>query len=74
MKRVLLFLATNLAVVLVLSIVLNLLSGVLGINRQGMGGLLLMAAVFGFGESYFTLDIQMGGQAQLWRTSHRAAA
>ncbi len=57
MKRVLLFLATNLAVVLVLSIVLNLLSGVLGINRQGMGGLLLMAAVFGFGGSFISLLI-----------------
>ncbi len=57
MKRVLLFLATNLAVVLVLSIVLNLLSGVLGINRQGTGGLLLMAAVFGFGGSFISLLI-----------------
>ena len=57
MKRVLLFLATNLAVVRVLSIVLNLLAGVLGINRQGTGGLLLMAAVFGFGGSFISLLI-----------------
>ncbi len=57
MKRVLLFLATNLAVMLVLSIVLSVLSSWLGINRQGMGGLLLMAAVFGFGGSFISLLI-----------------
>ena len=57
MKRVLLFLATNLAVMLVLSIVLSVLSSWLGINRQGMGGLLLMAAVFGFGGSFISLMI-----------------
>ena len=57
MKRVLLFLATNLAVMLVLSIVLSVLSCWLGINRQGMGGLLLMAAVFGFGGSFISLLI-----------------
>lgn len=57
MKRVLLFLATNLAVVLVLSIVLSVLSSWLGLNRQGMGGLLLMAAVFGFGGSIISLLI-----------------
>ncbi len=55
MKRVLLFLATNLAVMLVLSIVLSVLSSWLGVNRQGMGGLLLMAAVFGFGGSFISL-------------------
>ena len=57
MKRVFLFLATNLAVILVLSIVLSVLSSWLGINRQGMGGLLLMAAVFGFGGSFISLLI-----------------
>lgn len=55
MKRVFLYLATNLAVVLVLSIVLSVLSSWLGLNRQGMGGLLLMAAVFGFGGSIISL-------------------
>lgn len=55
MKRVFLFLATNLAVILVLSIVLSVLSSWLGIDRQGMGGLLLMAAVFGFGGSFISL-------------------
>ena len=57
MKRVFLFLATNLAVMLVLSIVLSVLSSWLGVNRQGMGGLLLMAAVFGFGGSFISLLI-----------------
>ena len=57
MKRVFLFLATNLAVMLVLSIVLSVLSSWLGIDRQGMGGLLLTAAVFGFGGSFVSLLI-----------------
>ncbi len=57
MKRVFLFLATNLAVMLALSIVLSVLSSWLGIDRQGMGGLLLMAAVFGFGGSFVSLLI-----------------
>ena len=57
MKRVFLFLATNLAVMLVLSIVLSVLSCCLGINREGLGGLLLMAAVFGFGGSFISLLI-----------------
>ncbi len=55
MKRVLLFLATNLAVMLVLSIVLSLLSSFFGINTRGSGGLLLLAAVFGFGGSLISL-------------------
>ncbi len=55
MKRVLLFLATNLAVMLVLSVVLSLLSSFFGINTRGSGGLLLMAMVFGFGGSIISL-------------------
>lgn len=58
MKRVLLFLATNLAVVLVLGVVLSILSSVFGIQfgRNGsMTGLLVMAAVFGFGGSFISL-------------------
>jgi heat shock protein HtpX len=52
---VLLFLATNLAVMLVLSIVLSVLSSFFGISTRGSGGLLLMAAVFGFGGSIISL-------------------
>lgn len=55
MKRVLLFLATNLAVMLVLSIVLSIVSSALGIQRGSMGGLVLLAGVFGFGGSIISL-------------------
>ena len=55
MKRVLLFLATNLAVILVLSLVLNIVFSFLGVDRSGIGGLLVFAAVFGFGGSFISL-------------------
>ncbi|AOV17232.1 zinc metalloprotease HtpX [Acidihalobacter aeolianus] len=62
MKRILLFLATNIAVLVVLSIVLNVLmavTGVHGIQTQGgqinYEGLLLLAAVFGFGGAFISL-------------------
>lgn len=38
-------------------IVLNVLTAVFGINMRGSGGLLLMAAVFGFGGSIISLLI-----------------
>lgn len=59
MKRVLLFLATNLAIVLVLSIVAQLL----GIDRYlaargaQLSSLLVMAALFGFGGAFISLAI-----------------
>ncbi len=60
-KRVALFIATNLAIVLVLGVILNLL----GVNRildesgvgLDMGNLLIFAAVFGFGGSFISLAI-----------------
>ncbi|CAH0526490.1 protease HtpX [Vibrio hippocampi] len=55
MKRVLLFLATNLAVVLVLSVVLNIVYAVTGMQPGSLSGLLLMAAIFGFGGSIISL-------------------
>ncbi|NVO99612.1 protease HtpX, partial [Photobacterium damselae subsp. damselae] len=55
MKRILLFLATNLAVMLVFSIVLNIIFAVTGIQSTSMGGLLVMAALFGFGGSLISL-------------------
>lgn len=55
MKRIVLFLVTNLAVMIVLSIVLSILSRVLGIDPRGSSGLLLLAAVFGFGGSIISL-------------------
>ena len=53
MKRVFLFLVTNIAVLLVLSVVLKLL----GLDQAGMqtGPLLAMAAVMGFGGSIISL-------------------
>ncbi|PSJ45646.1 MULTISPECIES: protease HtpX [Zobellella] len=57
MKRVLLFIATNLAVVLVLGVVLNIVFSMLGIDRSSVGGLLVFCAVFGFGGSTISLLI-----------------
>lgn len=59
MKRVFLFLATNLAVVLVLSVVARLLGidRYLAANGGNMGGLLVFAALFGFGGALISLAI-----------------
>src|SRR5690606_34112933 len=54
-KRAALFIATNLAVVVLLGIVLSILQGVFGINLGNNGGLLVMALVFGFGGSFISL-------------------
>jgi heat shock protein HtpX len=59
MKRILLFLATNLAIVVVLSIVAQLL-GVdryLNANGSNLGSLLVFAALFGFGGAFISLLI-----------------
>ena len=50
-KRIALFLATNLAVLMVFSVVM----AVFGIDPRGNAGLLLMAAMFGFGGSIISL-------------------
>ena len=50
-KRVFLFLATNMAVLALVSIVMS----ILGVNSQQFGGLLVMAALFGFGGSIISL-------------------
>ena len=59
MKRILLFLATNIAVLFVLSIVLRLLGVDSFLDRSGTGlnmyNLLIFAAVFGFGGSFISL-------------------
>lgn len=55
MKRIVLFLLTNLAVMLVLSVVLSIIFKVFGIDRSSMGGLLVLAAVFGIGGSFISL-------------------
>jgi heat shock protein HtpX len=53
MKRVFLLIATNLAILLVASIVMSLL----GVNTSTMGGLLVFAAIFGFGGAFISLAI-----------------
>jgi len=55
MKRIVLFLITNLAVLLVLSVVLSVIFSVFGIDNRSMGGLLIFAAVFGFGGAFISL-------------------
>ena len=59
MKRILLFLATNIAVLVVLSIVLRLLGVDRILDESGTGlnmiNLLVFAAVFGFGGSFISL-------------------
>jgi heat shock protein HtpX len=61
MKRVLLFLGTNIAVILVLSVVLSLLGVDRILDEQGVGlnlqHLLIFAAVFGFGGAFISLAI-----------------
>ena len=59
MKRIALFLATNLAIVLVLSLSLRLLGVEPYLNEQGLNlnALLIFAAVFGFGGSFISLAI-----------------
>jgi heat shock protein HtpX len=55
-KRIALFLATNLAVMLLLGLVLNALRA-FGIDFGPNGQLLLMAAIFGFGGAFISLAI-----------------
>jgi heat shock protein HtpX len=59
MKRIFLFLATNLAVLVLVSIVLNVVLPLFGIrlDQGGNAGLLVMAAIFGFGGAFFSLAI-----------------
>ncbi|MBX3647143.1 MAG: protease HtpX [Rhodocyclaceae bacterium] len=59
MKRTLLFLGTNLAIVLVLSISMRLLGVEPYLNEQGLNltSLLIFAAVMGFGGSFISLAI-----------------
>lgn len=55
MKRVLLFVATNFAILVVLGIVLSFLMPALGLDQSSYGGLLFMCAVFGMGGSFISL-------------------
>ena len=59
MKRILLFVATNLAIVVVLSVVAHLLGLDQSLDARGgsLNGLLIFAALFGFGGSLISLAI-----------------
>jgi heat shock protein HtpX len=59
MKRIFLFLVTNLAVLALLSVVLFIIEQAFGVHlaRGGMGGLLVFAAIFGFGGALISLAL-----------------
>ncbi|MFT6987626.1 MAG: heat shock protein HtpX [Psychromonas sp.] len=57
MKRILLFIATNFAILIVLGIILNVVLPLLGIHLQDTAGLLFISAVFGLGGSFISLAI-----------------
>jgi heat shock protein HtpX len=59
MKRIFLFIATNLAVLALLSIVIFVIERVFGLRlpQDGLGGLLVFAAVFGFGGALISLAL-----------------
>lgn len=51
MFRIVLFLATNMAIIILLGIVMSLL----GVDSRSTSGLLVMAAIFGMGGSFISL-------------------
>jgi heat shock protein HtpX len=59
MKRIFLFIVTNLAVLALLSIVIFVIERVFGVRlpQGGLGGLLVFAAVFGFGGALISLAL-----------------
>lgn len=54
-KRVILFLLTNLAIIFVLGIVLNIIFKATGIEGQSIAGILVLSLVFGFSGSLISL-------------------
>src|SRR5258708_40245786 len=59
MKRIFLFLVTNLAVLALLTLVIFIIERVFGVRLAGggLGGLLVFAAIFGFGGSLISLAL-----------------
>ena len=59
MKRIFLFIVTNLAVLALLSLVVFIVEKVFGVRlaQGGLGGLLVFAAIFGFGGSLISLAL-----------------
>src|SRR5258708_25866074 len=59
MKRIFLFIVTNLAVLALLGLVVFIFEGVFGVRlgQGGTGGLLVFAAIFGFGGAFISLAL-----------------
>ena len=59
MKRIFLFIATNLAVLALLSLVIFVIEQVFGVRvgQGGLGGLLVFSAIFGFGGALISLAL-----------------
>lgn len=57
MKRVFLFLMTNIAIMVVLGIVASIVMPFLGMDRQGLPALLVLCAIFGMGGSFISLAL-----------------
>ena len=59
MKRIFLFIVTNLAVLVLLGVVVFIIERVFGVRVPpgGLGGLLVFAAIFGFGGSLISLAL-----------------
>ena len=55
MQRMFLFLATNAAIMVVLTVVMSILTNVFGIQLAGNGQLLIMSAVIGFSGALISL-------------------
>ncbi|MBF0154707.1 MAG: protease HtpX [Magnetococcales bacterium] len=55
MKRIVLFLLTNLAIMLVLGVVLNVVFQFTGMSQKNIPGLLVFAAIFGMGGAFISL-------------------
>ncbi len=63
MKRIFLFLATNIAILVILSVTISIVEAVFGVNLNqldaagglNMQGLLILAAIMGFGGSFISL-------------------
>jgi len=68
-SRIALFLLTNLAVLVLAGIVMSLL----GVNPNQMSGLLVMAAIFGFGGSFISLLLSKWMAKRLLATVERQA-
>src|SRR5690554_4821470 len=57
MKRIALFLGTNLAILVVFSVVINIVMAAFGVEYGSIQGLLIFAALFGFGGAFVSLAI-----------------